>query len=95
MPKLFEILGWTVFFWSNEGDPIEPVHVHVGKRPSPDATKVWVTSEGAALLCSNGSRVPSKDLRVILQVLGAKSDEIVERWCSYFDVAPGEERYYC
>ena len=29
MPQLFKIGNYWVYFWSNEGIPVEPVHVHV------------------------------------------------------------------
>lgn len=27
MPKCFSYLGYVIYFWSNEGYPLEPVHV--------------------------------------------------------------------
>ena len=36
MPQVFKIAGYTVYFWVNENDPLEPVHVHIAKGiPSP------------------------------------------------------------
>ena len=29
MPQVFKIGGYWVYFWANEGEPIEPVHVHI------------------------------------------------------------------
>lgn len=44
MPQVFKIAGYTVYFWVNENDPLEPVHVHISKGvPSPNATKIWIT----------------------------------------------------
>ncbi|HIS66667.1 MAG TPA: DUF4160 domain-containing protein, partial [Candidatus Scatomorpha merdipullorum] len=31
MPKVFEIDGFKFFFFSNEGNPQEPCHIHVRK----------------------------------------------------------------
>lgn len=31
MPKLFEWSGYQFFFFSNEGKPLEPCHVHIRK----------------------------------------------------------------
>lgn len=28
MPQVFRIGSYWVYFWTNEGDPLEPVHVH-------------------------------------------------------------------
>lgn len=39
MPRVFKIGGYIVYFWINENDPLEPVHVHVCEGvPSPTAT---------------------------------------------------------
>mgnify|MGYP000302612130 CR=1 FL=1 len=36
MPQVFKIAGYTVYFWVNENNPLEPVHVHIAKGvPSP------------------------------------------------------------
>ena len=51
MPSLFRLFGYVVFFWSNEGNPLEPVHVHVAKgTPNANATKIWITEAGGTLL---------------------------------------------
>lgn len=40
MPNVFRWNGYRVHFFSNEGDPREPVHVHVS---APGATvKFWL-----------------------------------------------------
>lgn len=44
MPQLFRIGPYIVYFWSNEGIPQEPVHVHiVDGKPTANATKFWIT----------------------------------------------------
>ena len=56
MPQIFRIGSYIVYFWSNENDPLEPVHVHIAEgRASANATKVWLTSSGKTLLCNNNS----------------------------------------
>ena len=41
MPNLFTISGYKVYFWSNESEPLEPVHVHIAEGIArKDATKV-------------------------------------------------------
>ena len=32
MPQIFRIGPYWVYFWSNESQPLEPVHVHVCKK---------------------------------------------------------------
>jgi hypothetical protein len=46
MPKLFTIMGYSVFFWSNEGEPLEPVHFHIGKTIGARTTKIWIKKDG-------------------------------------------------
>ena len=29
MPQVFKVGSYWVFFWTNEGKPLEPVHVHI------------------------------------------------------------------
>ena len=31
MPQVFKIGGYLVYFWVNENDPLEPVHVHIAE----------------------------------------------------------------
>lgn len=85
MPSLFSIGGYRIFFWS--GEEHEPVHVHVAKgRPTPDATKLWLTSAGGCVLAHNHSRIPTKDLKVIERIVAAQHVFICREWQTYFDV---------
>ena len=43
MPKFMELFGYNIYFWSNEGEPLEPLHVHVAKSITSNATKIWIT----------------------------------------------------
>ena len=46
------VSGYTVYFWSNENN--EPIHVHVTKgKPTPNATKIWLTKSGGCIVASN------------------------------------------
>ena len=41
MPQIFRIAGYIVYFWSNENEPLEPIHVHVSDGlPTANATKI-------------------------------------------------------
>lgn len=92
LPSLFTIGGYRVFFWSNEQN--EPIHVHVCKgRPSPNATKIWLTSAGGCILANNGSNIPDKDLRELMDIIAAQFFMIRAAWKRFF---PQDEiRYYC
>ena len=92
MPQIFKIGQYLVYFWVNEGLPLEPVHVHVAEvRPQKNATKIWITKAGKCLLCSNTSQIPERDLRYLMEVIEAYSDDIVALWRKTF----GEVKYYC
>ena len=50
MPQLLRVGPYVIYYWSNESEPLEPVHVHIADgRPTRDATKIWITSMGRAL----------------------------------------------
>ncbi|MCD8067712.1 MAG: DUF4160 domain-containing protein [Lachnospiraceae bacterium] len=92
MPQIFKIGRYSVYFWSNESDPLEPIHVHVAEgRASANATKIWITSSGKALLCNNASRISKNVLRNIIRMIEANSQLIISQWYSQF----GEIRFYC
>ena len=78
MPQVFVILGYIVYFWSNEND--EPIHVHVCKgSPQKDATKVWITEDGPVLE-HNKSKIPKKDLKRILAWIAMNDEVIIKKW---------------
>lgn len=92
MPQIFKIGSYWVFFWSNENDPLEPVHVHVCQgTPNGGATKIWITRAGKCYLCNNNSRIPDHVLRNIMKIIEARSGEVIEKWSAYF----GEVHYFC
>ena len=60
MPQLFSFDNYVLYFWSNEGEPLEWFHVHVNeKRPSKNGTKIWITRQGKTIVCHNKSQIPS------------------------------------
>lgn len=92
VPQVFKIGSYWVYFWSNENDPLEPVHVHVAQgAPTSNATKIWITSAGRCYLCNNNSQIPARTLRNIMLIIEARSHEVIEKWISHF----GEATYYC
>ena len=92
MPQVFKIGAYWVYFWANENDPLETVHVHIAEgKPTENATKVWITKAGKCLLCHNNSKIPSTTLRNIMRIIEARSDDVINKWKSFFN----EIRYYC
>lgn len=92
MPQIFKVGAYLVFFWSNENEPLEPVHVHIFDGiPSANATKVWITKAGKCLLAHNNSKIPERTLSDIIEVIEARSNDIINKWYGFH----GEISYYC
>ncbi len=92
MPQVFRMGPYLVYFWSDECDPLEPVHVHVSAgEPARDATKIWLTKAGGVLLENNASRLPAHVLRNIMDAIEARHEAVRMRWLKHF----GEIRFYC
>lgn len=92
MPQVFKIGSYVVYFWMDEGRPLEPIHVHVAKGvPSANATKIWLTQSGKAIIAYRAGDITQSDLRKLVRMIEANADEIREKWLQYFD----ELRYYC
>ena len=91
MPQELRIGPYTVYFWSNENNPLEPIHVHIAEgKAIPNATKVWITSTGRALLCNNNSGIPERILRRLMMIIETNSTNLIEDWIEHF----GEIKYY-
>ena len=92
MPQVFKIGSYWVYFWANENEPLEPVHVHVAQgAPGANATKIWITRAGKCDLSNNNSQIPPRVLRNIMAIIEARSAEVVAKWTSFF----GEAHYFC
>lgn len=92
MPQIFKIGSYWIYFWANENKPLEPIHVHIAEgRPIENATKIWITQTGKCMLCNNASNIPDKKLKLIIRVIEANSDEVINKWKEFF----GEIKYFC
>jgi len=92
LPSIFQIGGYKVFFWSNESG--EPIHVHVGKgKPTPNATKIWITRAGGCIMASNGSHIPQSELNELLEIISAQYFIICRAWKEHFNI--DEISFYC
>ena len=84
MPQVFKVGSYWVYFWANENEPLEPVHVHVAQgAPSANATKIWITRAGKCYLSNNNSQIPPRVLRNIMAIIEARSAEVVAKWTSF------------
>ena len=92
MPQIFRFGSYIVYFWSNENNPLEPVHVHIAEgQPKKNATKIWIAQNGKAVLCNNDSHINPAILRKLIRLIEANSEEILDRWFEQF----GEITYFC
>jgi hypothetical protein len=78
MPTLFRHDGFRFFFYSNEGSPREPVHVHVMKGGG--EAKFWL--DPVALSRSSG--FDAKTLRQIARIVEDNRARIEEAWNEHF-----------
>lgn len=91
MPKVLVFGAYIIFFWIGENG--EPVHVHVAeKRPSENATKIWLTSSGGCLLAHNRSKIPDRDLSNILELISLNHGYICDKWREVFH---DDISFYC
>ncbi len=92
MPQIFKVGSYWIYFWSNESEPLEPIHVHISEgKPTSNATKIWITKSGKASLCNNNSKIPAQILSNIMRLIEARSFEIMNMWKERF----GEISFYC
>ena len=80
MPKVFDWNGYRFFFFSNEGNPLEPIHVHVRKAEA--IAKIWLETNIAVAYSYSMS---SRDLRRLQEVSVDNEDLIKETWNEFFN----------
>ena len=85
MPELFRHLGYKIYFWSNENQPLEPLHVHISKgKLQENATKLWIFKSGDSYLVHNKSRIPDHEIRKIQKAIKKNVEDIVAIWQEHF-----------
>ncbi len=77
MPKLFEIFGFSFFFYSNEHLPI---HIHIIKG---DAEAKFELQDDEFVL-KNSQNMKVKDLAKVEKITNEYKEEIVKAWEDYF-----------
>ena len=75
MPVVFRYEGYRFFFFSNEGDPLEPVHVHV--RRAECVAKFWLDPE-VSLAEAYGFH--TSELRDLMQIVHQNRERIERYW---------------
>ena len=80
MAKVLIYHGFRVFFFSNEGTPREPIHVHVRKGSC--LAKIWLEPH---IDVADNDGFTDQELSRILKLVGQNATLIKEVWNGYFD----------
>ena len=78
MPVVFRYKAYKFFFYSNEGSPREPVHIHV--RSSEGEAKFWLSPLGVA----ESDGFDARSLRELLTVVEENRQLIERAWHEHF-----------
>jgi hypothetical protein len=82
MPVIFKHEGLRFHFYSNEGDPREPMHVHVAGS-SRDA-KFWLYPE---VQPAYNRGFDGRTITRLVKIVAARRTEIAEAWHEHFTKA--------
>lgn len=81
-PKILEYRGFSIGFFSSDGE--ERPHVHAYRESDTDANaKFWITKNGFELARNKG-RFSDQELRKLTVFLDQNRDYILARWMEYF-----------
>ena len=75
MPVAFRYKGYRFFFYSNEGDPREPLHIHV--RRGSGMARLWLEPMPEI---AESYGLAAHELRELLDVAVDHADEIERYW---------------
>jgi len=79
MPVVLRWKGYRFFFFSNEGDPLEPAHIHIQKAEA--IAKFWVEPK---VELEHSYALTSKELKDLRKVVEENKEEIRKAWYEYF-----------
>ena len=80
MPVVFRYKGFRFFFYSNEGYPREPLHIHVRKGEA--VAKFWIEPD---VSLAESYDLTSAELRELMEA-AEKNKELIKRfWNEHFN----------
>ncbi|KDE34229.1 hypothetical protein AW40_23455 [Kosakonia radicincitans UMEnt01/12] len=79
MPVILRLNGFKFFFYSNEGNPLEPAHIHV--RNADGEAKFWLED---AVTLSRNDGFDVRTLRALTKMVEDNQSFFVEAWNEYF-----------
>jgi hypothetical protein len=79
MPVVFRYRDFRFFFYSNEGTPREPMHIHVEKGGN--EAKIWLQP---AIRVAYNDGYDGRTLRELLEIVAANQPRIERAWDDFF-----------
>lgn len=79
MPVVFRNRGFRFFFYSNEGSPREPAHIHVEKDTM--EAKFWLHPE---VRVAYNDGYDARTLRELLEIAETNKNRIQRAWDEFF-----------
>lgn len=79
MPVVFRYKSFRFFFYSNEGNPREPLHIHV--RSGEGEAKFWLKP---AVHLAGSEGYDARTLRELSQAVADNAELIERTWNEYF-----------
>jgi hypothetical protein len=79
VPVVLRYRGYRFFFYSYEGDPREPAHIHVRKGDS--EAKFWLRP---FVTLSYNHGIPARELAELARVTQNERELIERAWHAYF-----------
>ncbi|HDS84691.1 MAG TPA: DUF4160 domain-containing protein [Phycisphaerales bacterium] len=80
MPTVFRHKGYRFFFYSNEGIPPEPLHIHV--RKGEQVAKIWLEPE---IVVDHSYGMKSAELKELCAIVADNKQLIREFWNEHFN----------
>jgi Domain of unknown function (DUF4160) len=79
VPTVFRSGGYRFFFFSNEGNPLEPPHVHV--RRGGDEAKFWLRPE---VVVADSFGFNAAELNALTRIVRSERSRMERTWNGYF-----------
>ena len=79
MPVVFRYQGFRFFFYSNEGNPREPPHIHI--RQGESTAKFWLAP---TVSLANAYGMSASELNTLENVIIANREMLERSWNEYF-----------
>jgi hypothetical protein len=79
MPVILRYQGFKFFFYSNEGNPLEPAHIHV-RGPDGEA-KFWLVPD---VQLARNDGFDARTLKNLATVVAANKNLLERAWNDYF-----------